>query len=146
VENNVTKNLEFKQIRDLDPALIEADVQTMNVDRLTGRWLNTDRNTRGLSEITIGQTGEQFSVRAVGVGADQPIDWVAKNVRPLANLEEEAGQRGITLVADFDFPFMKAETYLRVNKGVLVIVEFNTFTDQSRRTNYVNREFFYRLS
>ena len=140
----MTKNLEFKQIRDLDPALIEADVQTMNVDRLTGRWLNTDRNTRGLSEITIGQTGEQFSVRAVGVGTDDAIDWVATSVRPLANLEEEAGQRGITLVADFDFGFMSAETYLRVNKGVLVIVEFNTFRDQSGRTNYVNREFFYR--
>jgi hypothetical protein len=144
LENNVTQKLEFRQIRDLDPALIEADVQTMNVDRLTGRWLNTDRNTRGLSEITIGQTGEQFSVSAVGVGTDDAIDWVATSVRPLANLEEEAGQRGITLVADFDFGFMSAETYLRVNKGVLVIVEFNTFRDQSGRTNYVNREFFYR--
>ena len=140
----MTENLEFKQIRDLDQALIEADVQTMNVDRITGRWKNTDRHTRGLSEITIEQTGEQFSVSALGVGADGPIAWRAKRVRPLANLEEEAGQRGITLVADFDFGFMSAETYLRINKGVLVIVLFTTFTDQSGRTGYVTREFFYR--
>jgi hypothetical protein len=140
----VTGNLEFKQIRDLDQALIDADVQTMNVDRLIGRWLNTDPDTRGLREITIKQTGEKFSVSAVGAGTENTIDWLAKSVRPLANLEEEAGQRGITLAADFDFGFMNAETYLRVNKGVLVIVLFNTFRDQSGRTNYVTREFFYR--
>jgi len=45
---------------------------------------------------------------------------------------------------DFDFGFMRAETYLRVNKGVLVIVAYYIFLDDSRRSNYVNREFFYR--
>jgi hypothetical protein len=39
---------------------------------------------------------------------------------------------------------MRAETYLRVNKGVLVIVAYYIFLDDSRRSNYVNREFFYR--
>jgi hypothetical protein len=141
---NVTQNFEFKQIRDLDKALIDSDVQGMNADRLTGRWMNTDRNTRGLREITIERIGEQFSVSARGAGTNGPIDWLAKSVTALANLEEEAGQRSIALAADFDFGFMKAETYLRVNKGVLVIVLFNTFKDQSGRTDYVTREFFYR--
>jgi len=62
----------------------------------------------------------------------------------LANLEEEAGQRAVALSADFDLRFMRAETYLRVNKGVLVIVLFVTFQDNSGRSNYLNREFFYR--
>ncbi|HEU5240262.1 MAG TPA: hypothetical protein VFU37_24215 [Pyrinomonadaceae bacterium] len=140
----MTQTLEFKQIRDLDKALIHLDVQAMNADKLTGRWTNTDPNTRGLSEITIERIGERFSVSARGVGANGPIDWLAKSVTALANLEEEAGQRSIALAADFDFGFMKAETYLRVNKGVLVIVLFNTFKDQSGRTDYVTREFFYR--
>jgi hypothetical protein len=39
---------------------------------------------------------------------------------------------------------MKAETYIRVNKGVLVIVLFISFRDGSKRSDYVNREFFYR--
>jgi hypothetical protein len=64
----------------------------------------------------------------------------------LANLEEEAGQRALAFAVDFDFGFMKSETYLRVNKGVLVIVLFNTFNDDSGRSNYLNREFFYRQS
>jgi hypothetical protein len=62
----------------------------------------------------------------------------------LANLEEEAGQRAVSLAADFELGFMRAETYLRVNKGVLVIVLFVTFRDGSGRSNYLNREFFYR--
>src|SRR5215813_4976179 len=141
---NVTQNLEFKQIRDLDQALIDADVSKMGADTLLGRWMNTDRQTRGLREITIEQTGAELSVTAAGAGANGPIGWLAQSVRPLANLEEEAGQRGIALAADFDFGFMRAETYLRVNKGVLVIVLFNSFRDQSGRSDYVTREFFYR--
>ena len=39
---------------------------------------------------------------------------------------------------------MKSEIYIRVNKGVLVIVLYNTFQDDSGRSNYLNREFFYR--
>lgn len=140
----MTQKLEFKQVRDLDPALIDLDVSTIGVDRMLGRWMNTDAQTRGLQEITIKQTGAQFRVSAAGAGTNGPIEWLAQSVRPLANLEEEAGQRGITLAADFDFGFMKAETYLRVNKGVLVIVLFNSFRDDSGRSDYVTREFFYR--
>lgn len=140
----MTQRLEFKQTRDLDPALLDSDAATLSAGRLTGRWLNTDRLTRGLSEITIAQKAGNFSVGAVGVGADGPIEWRANSVKALANLEEEAGQRGIALAADFDFGYMISETYLRVNKGVLVIVLFNTFRDDSGRTDYVTREFFYR--
>ena len=59
-------------------------------------------------------------------------------------MEEEAGQRAVALAPVFDHGFMRAETYIRVNKGVLVIVLFNTFTDDSGRSSYINREFFYR--
>jgi len=62
----------------------------------------------------------------------------------LANLEEEAGQRTAALAVNFEFGFMKSETYIRINKGVLVIVLFNSFLDGSGRSNYVTREFFYR--
>jgi hypothetical protein len=137
-------HFDFKQNRDLDQALLDADSGTLTAGRLTGRWLNTDRNTRGLSEIRIAHDAERFTVGATGVGADRPIEWQAKTVKALANLEEEAGQRGIALAADFDFGYMFSQTYLRINKGVLVIVLFNTFRDDSGRTDYVTREFFYR--
>jgi hypothetical protein len=140
----MTQTFEFKQSGHLNPALSDPATRELNADKLTGRWMNTNAETQGLAEILIEQEGEQFRVSAVGVGADGPIDWPMTRARVLANLEEEAGQRAVALAALFDFGFMRAETYLRVNKGVLVIVLYITFQDDSGRSSYVNREFFYR--
>ena len=139
------KSLAFKQSSDLHPALSDPATRTLNAATLIGRWLNTDPATKGIAEIEIEQDGEQFYVSALGAGAgDRPIPWPRTRAQALANLEEEAGQRSIALAANFDFGYMRAETYLRANKGVLVIVLFNIFLDQSGRSNYVNREFYYR--
>jgi len=138
------QNLQFKQSSHLHPALSDPTTRRWSADKLIGRWLNTSRETQGLAEFVIEQDGDRFSVSAVGVGTDGPIDWPRTRAKPLANLEEEAGQRAPALAATFDLGFMKAETQIRVNKGVLVIVLFITFLDDSGRSNYVNREFFYR--
>lgn len=140
----MTRTFEFKQSGHLNPALTDTAARTLNADKLTGRWLNTNPETRGVAEIVIEQDGERFSVSVVGVGADGPVVWPNVEAKVLANLEEEAGQRTVALAAVFDFDFMRAETYFRVNKGVLVIVLYNTFRDGSGRSNYVNREFYYR--
>lgn len=140
----MTQTFEFRQLGHLNPALSDPAAGTLNADKLTGRWVNTNSETRGIAEIVIERDGGRFSVRVRGVGADGPVDWPAAGAKVLANLEEEAGQRAVALAATFDFGFMKAETYFRVNKGVLVIVLFNTFQDDSGRSSYVNREFFYR--
>jgi hypothetical protein len=141
----MTQPFEFKQSGHLDPALTDPAARTLNADKLTGRWANTNRDTRGIAEITIEQAGGRFRIGIVGVGAGGPVEWPKAEAKAFANLEEEAGQRAVALAADFDLGFMKAETYFRVNKGVLVIVLFNTFLDGSGRSSYVNREFFHRL-
>jgi hypothetical protein len=140
----VTETFEFKQSGDLDPALTDPATRKLSADKLIGRWVNTDPLTRGIASIVIERNDEHFSVSVWGVGADGLIHWPTIPATALANLEEEAGQRAVALAADFDLPFMRAETYLRVNKGVLVIVLFVTFQDNSGRSNYLNREFFYR--
>ena len=140
----MSATLDFKQSGHLDPALREPGVKVLNAGKLTGRWVNTNHETRGVAEITVEQDGEHFIVSVLGVGDDGPIEWPTADVTVLANLEEEAGQRARALAATFNFGFMKAETYVRVNKGVLVIVLFASFEDGSRRSNYVNREFFRR--
>lgn len=136
--------LEFKQSGHLNPALSDPVTKTLSADKLTGRWVNTNRETQGIAECLIEKDGELFRVSVVGVGTDGPISWPVTRAKALANLEEEAGQRAFALAPVFDFGFMTAETYIRVNKGVLVIVLFNSFRDGSGRSNYVNREFFYR--
>jgi hypothetical protein len=140
----MTQTLEFKQSSHLDPALTDPAIRTLDADKLIGRWVNTNRDTRGIAECTIDRDGEHFRVRAVGVGAEGPIQWPRTTAEVLANLEEEAGQHTAAMAATFDFDFMRAETSIRVNRGVLVIVLYLTFLDDSGRSNYVNREFFYR--
>jgi hypothetical protein len=140
----MNRTLEFKETSHLDPALSDPATRTLNADKLIGQWVNTNSETQGIAEIAIKQDGEEFSISAVGVGTEGPIVWPPTRARVLANLEEEAGQRAVALAATFEFGFMTAETYLRINKGVLVIVLFNTFHDDSGRSNYVNREFYYR--
>jgi hypothetical protein len=140
----VTETFEFKQSGDLDPALSDPATRKLSADKLVGRWVNTDPDTRGIAVLVIERNDEHFDVSIQGVGADGLIDWPRTRATPLANLEEEAGQRAVALAADFDLSFMRAETYLRANKGVLVIVLYVTFQDDSGRSNYLNREFFYR--
>ena len=130
----------FKQNSHLNPELYEAGG---NLDKLVGRWLNTNRDTRGIAECTIEREGDQIKVSITGVGEDGPIAWPVVAAHALANLEEEAGQRTGALMATFEFGFMRVETHIRINKGVLVIVLFATFLDGSGRSNYLNREFFY---
>lgn len=137
-------SFEYKQSSDLNPELTDPATKTLSAGKLIGQWVNTDPGTRGLAEIRIEQTGEEFKVSTVGVGPEGPIDWPAARAEALANLEEEAGQRALALAVTFHFDFMSVEAYLRVNKGVLVIVHFSKFRDASGRSSYVNREFFYR--
>ncbi len=140
----MTQTPSFKQSSDLNAALSDPATKVLNADKLVGRWVNTNTETRGIAEIRIERDGEHLSLDIAGVGEQGPIAWPRARPRVCANLEEEAGQRAIALIATFEWEFMTAETNLRVNKGVLVIVLSITFRDNSGRTNYVNREFFYR--
>jgi hypothetical protein len=140
----MTQTSEFKMSGQLDPALSDPATRTLQADKLIGRWLNANPETQGVAEIIIERAGEHFFVSVFGAGENGLLAWPRTKAAALANLEEEGGQRALALAVDFDFGFMRAETYLRVNKGVLVIVGYYIFLDGSRRSNYVNREFFYR--
>ena len=132
----------FKQSNDLNQSLYDPVTETL--EKLCGRWLNTNRETRGIAECAVERDGDLIKVSLVAVGEDGLITWPTVVAHPLANLEEEAGQRTGALLATFEFGFMRVETHIRVNRGVFVIALFVTFLDDSGRSDYVNREFFYR--
>jgi hypothetical protein len=119
-------------------------IATLNARNLLGHWLNTNRDTRGIAECVVAQDGEEITVSITAAEGNEPARWPTTRATVLANVEEEAGQRTIALLAKFDLGYMTADTHIRVNKGVLVIVLFVTFHDGSARSNYLNREFFYR--
>lgn len=135
--------LDFRQKSHLHPDLLDPVAANLDDDKLLGRWINTNRETRGIRECTVARDDDGISVTITGAGEDGPLRWPTARATPLANLEEEAGQRTMALTATFDLGFMRADTHLRINKGVFVIVLFATFLDDSGRANYLNREFFY---
>ncbi len=136
--------MDYKQKSHLHPDLLNPAAANLNPDKLLGHWINTNSETRGIAECTVAREGDDITVSIIGAGADGPIHWPKALATPLANLEEEAGQRTPAATATFDLGFMRADTHLRINKGVFVIVLFATFLDDSGRANYLNREFFYR--
>jgi len=138
--------MNYTQKSHLHPDLLNPAAANLNPDKLLGRWINTNGETRGIAECTVARDGDDVTVSIVGVGEDGPIHWPIAHATPLANLEEEAGQRTPAMTATFDLGFMRVDTHLRINKGLLVIVLFATFLDDSGRANYLNREFFYRHS
>jgi hypothetical protein len=140
----MTPTLAFKQNSDLEAALADSAKGQLSGEKLLGRWVNTNLETQGIAECLIEEEREYFRVNIFGVGETGLIEWPKTRATTLANLEEEAGQRTVALAADFDFGFMRIETHIRINKGVLVIVLFNTFLDDSGRSDYLNREFFCR--
>ena len=119
-------------------------ITTGNPASVLGRWLNTNRDTRGIAECAVVQDKDAFIVSITAVGDNEPVPWPKARAKVFANLEEEAGQRTVALTATFNLGYMTAETHMRVNKGVFVIVLYVTYHDDSGRSNYLNREFFYR--
>ena len=117
-------------------------IKTGNVASVLGRWLNTNRDTPTIAECTVTQDEDDLNVQVVDARDNEP--WPIARPTILANLEEEAGQRSVALMATFDLDDMIADTHMRVNKGVFVIVVYATFKDGSGRSNHLYREFFYR--
>ena len=140
----MTPILDFKQSSHLNPELSDPSSRQLTGEKLIGRWINTNHETKGMVECVIARDGDYYSVSIFGAGKDGLIEWPTVRATTLANLEEEAGQRTVALVADIDLGFMLAQTQIRINRGVLVITVFNKFTDDSGRSSYVTREFFYR--
>jgi hypothetical protein len=143
-ESDIMATPNYKVIGHLNPSLSDGSSKSLDASRLTGRWLNTSRETGGIAECLLERSGDRFKLTLLAVGSGEQIPWPEVEVTGLANLEEEAGQRAYALAAEFDHGFMRSRVYIRVNKGVLVIVLFNSFSDQSGRSDYVTREFFYR--
>jgi hypothetical protein len=111
---------------------------------LLGDWRNTNRDG-GIARIVC-STGRDGGLRVQCYGRvdPSPRDWGTVEA-PVFAFTFDSTQGGAFL-AIFDLGFLEVRLQANVKAGVLVVATFNRFDDESGRSNYFEREFFYRTN
>ena len=121
----------------------EADRDSPDANSFLGHWKNTNPHTFGILELAIELADTGLSIRIWGAAVGVRVDWGVQQAEAFACVEENAVQAA-SLYATYNFGFMTTELQLRLNKGILPLMSFSVFHDDSGRSNYHTREFFYR--
>jgi hypothetical protein len=110
---------------------------------LLGTWLNTNAATGGIAKTVLAAKGNGIVLRVFAAGgSQQTVDWgeTAASIFAADALATEA----MAFSAFYDFGFMETQLQGHVRQGVLIIAKFDRFKDDSGRSNYLSKEFFYR--
>jgi hypothetical protein len=134
-------------------------LEPIDPERLVNRWRNTDAGTPGIGEVVLAQRDGQLTIRCLAAGG---VDWGEAPVVLHADLSVTGGARGVlpppvphfadlsatdggpAFLATYDHGFMRVHLQGRFNIGILPIVFFTEFLDDSGRADYVMREVFVR--
>jgi hypothetical protein len=108
---------------------------------LAGTWLNTDKKTRGIAKLVLTQDNGALRAHAFGACDPEACDW--GEVPGFAFSSGVSSPEGMAFTALFDFGFMETLLAVYLKGGILVLDSFNTFRDDSGRSNYFSREFFH---
>ena len=86
------------------------------------------------------EAGGKLSIQVYAVGPEGLIDWGAADAQVFMSSPSSRVVAGFTCLYDFGF----AETRLQamIMKGLIVLAEFHSFKDGSRRADYFVREYF----
>jgi hypothetical protein len=110
---------------------------TRDATSLLGDWRNT--NARGgITRIVCSESPNGLAVHCFG--AD---DWGTVDARLYGFTFDSPKVEAFSAV--FDLGFAEVRLQVNVKLGVLVVASFNRFNDASGRSNYFDREFFYRV-
>ncbi|MCU1244223.1 MAG: hypothetical protein JWN02_133 [Acidobacteria bacterium] len=117
----------------------------LDLSVLLGDWRNT--NAAGsISRIVCEPAGQaddgRMTVHCYGRCLPETRDWGVAEAPVFAFTFE--GKEAGAFSARYDFGFEEVRMQANVKAGVLVVATFNSFRDQSGRSNYFDREFFYR--
>ncbi len=118
---------------------------SLDVSALTGTWLNTDRGRDGgVHKLLIAEGNEDgmLQVHGFGVADPEPIDWESTDAPAFAFAVDDDTAWGFR--CEFEFGFLSTEIAGYGKEGILIIVTYNTFHDDSGRADYWIREFFHR--
>src|SRR5437764_10690708 len=111
-------------------------------DALLGTWTNTNEATRGIAKAMLARKGGQIALRIVATGSPGQNDWGETPASVFA--ADTSSSEAMAFSAFYDFGFMETRLQGHIRQGVLIIAKFDRFKDNSGRSNYFSKEFFYR--
>jgi hypothetical protein len=109
----------------------------LDLSLLTGTWINTNTESRGIHRVVVKPHGRGLAVAAYG-----PDDWGTVEAAVFADAFES--RTAMAFSTWYQFDFMDVRLQANVKNGVLVMASLNRFTDDSGRSSYFTREFYYR--
>ena len=113
-----------------------------NIDHkaLIGHWINSNPDTNSIARINITEANGKLQLQVFAVGPDGLIDWGVAPAEVFAS--GPASSTGAGFTCTYDFGFAEARFQAMLMKGLLVLAQFHTFKDDSKRANYFLREYF----
>jgi len=115
---------------------------SLDASVLLGEWSNTNHSATGIARLMLAQTENGIIIRVLGAGNPQPFDWGEAPAELFADLPEL--NQAMSFTSFHDLEFMSVWLLAYVNKGVLVVVSLSRFQDNSGRSNYWDKELFFR--
>lgn len=107
----------------------------------TGKWLNTNSESLGITRVISSIRDEALRLQPFGASAEGLCNWGEVKVGQVYADSVSSG-RAMAFTTIYDFGFMQSHLQANVNLGLLVLAAFNTFRDGSGRSNYFSREFY----
>jgi hypothetical protein len=113
---------------------------SLDLSLFLGDWRNTNPSG-GIGRIVCTAAGDgRMTVHC----SSSCRDWGVAGA-PVFAFTFDSDEAG-AFAAVYDFGFEEVRLQANVKLGVLVVATFNSFNDDSGRSNYFNREFFYRIA
>lgn len=112
-------------------------------ESLLGTWLNTNSATQGITRAILASKGGQVALQIFADSNPEVMEW-GEAVASLFTADSSSTE-AMAFSAFYDFGLMETLLQGHVRQGVLIIAKFERFKDNSGRSNYFSKEFFYRV-
>ena len=106
---------------------------------LEGSWRNTNAASRGIPRIDV-MKGEPLTVHVWGAGNR---DWESVSAPVFSDSIDS--REAMAFSAVFDLGYADVHMQANIKGGVLVVATFNRIKDDSGRSSYFTREFYWRI-
>jgi hypothetical protein len=116
---------------------------SLDVSPFVGTWLNTNKTSPEIVKIIVAAQDGVLTMRILTAGDPEPFDW-GEVTADIVYADSNSSDEPAAFSAHYSLDFMESQFGVILNQGLLVVAFYNTFRNDGARSNYFNREFFYR--